>query len=82
MQDGHNRINLNEAAASALAQRPTGYMDYQGTNMRGQVERKWALGLQVAFAVPYFIYLFILLKYICLFAFGCNMHVYIRTLVS
>ncbi|GJZ09814.1 SNF1-related protein kinase catalytic subunit alpha KIN10-like protein [Tanacetum coccineum] len=44
--DGYNRINLNEAAASALAQRPTGYIDYQGTNMRGQVERKWALGLQ------------------------------------
>ncbi|GKE01695.1 SNF1-related protein kinase catalytic subunit alpha KIN10-like protein [Tanacetum coccineum] len=46
MQDGYNRINLNETPASALAQRPTGYIDYQGTNMRGQVERKWALGLQ------------------------------------
>lgn len=44
--DGYNRININEAAASALTQRPTGYIDYQGTNMRGQVERKWALGLQ------------------------------------
>ncbi|GJZ97135.1 acyltransferase-like protein, chloroplastic, partial [Tanacetum coccineum] len=45
-EDVYNRINLNEAAASALAQRPTGYIDYQGTNMRGQVEIKWALGLQ------------------------------------
>ncbi|KVI09102.1 Kinase associated domain 1 (KA1) [Cynara cardunculus var. scolymus] len=44
--EGYNRINSNEAAASVLAPRTTGYMDYQGTNMRSQVERKWALGLQ------------------------------------
>ncbi|XP_071735084.1 SNF1-related protein kinase catalytic subunit alpha KIN10-like [Rutidosis leptorrhynchoides] len=44
--EGYNRINANEAAASALAQRPTGYIDYQGANMRSQVDRKWALGLQ------------------------------------
>ncbi|GJX00255.1 alpha/beta hydrolase fold protein, partial [Tanacetum coccineum] len=36
-EDVYNRINLNEAAA-ALAQRPTGYIDYQGTNM--SVKRK------------------------------------------
>ncbi|KAL4577282.1 hypothetical protein LXL04_013388 [Taraxacum kok-saghyz] len=40
-------VNLNEASVSVLAQqRPSGYMDYQGTNIRNQVERKWALGLQ------------------------------------
>ncbi|KAL8248752.1 hypothetical protein R6Q59_005620 [Mikania micrantha] len=41
--DGFNR---NEAAASIMPQRPAAYMDYQGINMRSQVERKWALGLQ------------------------------------
>ncbi|GKD25591.1 serine/threonine-protein kinase TOR, partial [Tanacetum coccineum] len=40
------RIAKGKAAASALAQFPTGYIDYQGTNMRGQVERKRALRLQ------------------------------------
>ncbi|PWA50376.1 SNF1-like kinase [Artemisia annua] len=41
--DGFNR---NEAFASVMPQRPTTFMDYQGINLRSQVERKWALGLQ------------------------------------
>ncbi|MFS8017196.1 putative protein kinase CAMK-AMPK family [Helianthus anomalus] len=41
--DGFNR---NEAAASMMPQRSSAYMDYQGINIRSQVERKWALGLQ------------------------------------
>ncbi|XP_071705745.1 SNF1-related protein kinase catalytic subunit alpha KIN10-like [Rutidosis leptorrhynchoides] len=44
--EGYNCINENETAASAVAQRPAGYVNYQGANMRSQVERKWALGLQ------------------------------------
>ncbi|XP_071706653.1 SNF1-related protein kinase catalytic subunit alpha KIN10-like [Rutidosis leptorrhynchoides] len=44
--EGYNRMNSNEAAASAFAQRTTGYIDYQGPNMRNQVDRKWALGLK------------------------------------
>ncbi|KAA8530399.1 hypothetical protein F0562_005108 [Nyssa sinensis] len=45
---GYNRMNLNEAAASPVGQRLSGYMDYQGIGSRPQfpVERKWALGLQ------------------------------------
>ncbi|KAI3824075.1 hypothetical protein L1987_05522 [Smallanthus sonchifolius] len=41
--DGFNR---NEIASSIMPQRQTAYMDYQGINIRSQVERKWALGLQ------------------------------------
>ncbi|KVI02454.1 Kinase associated domain 1 (KA1) [Cynara cardunculus var. scolymus] len=44
--DGFSRMSSNEAATSVMAQRPTTYMDYQGINIRNQVERKWALGLQ------------------------------------
>ncbi|XP_076954373.1 SNF1-related protein kinase catalytic subunit alpha KIN10-like [Bidens hawaiensis] len=43
--EGYNRNYPNEAATSPIAQRATGFIDYQGINM-GQVERKWALGLQ------------------------------------
>ncbi|CAH1437601.1 unnamed protein product [Lactuca virosa] len=44
--EGYRGVNSNEASVSVLSPRSTGYMDYQGTNMRNQVERKWALGLQ------------------------------------
>ncbi|KAI3717009.1 hypothetical protein L1987_68303 [Smallanthus sonchifolius] len=39
-------LNRNENASSIMPQRQTAYMDYQGINIRSQVERKWALGLQ------------------------------------
>nr|XP_043631820.1 SNF1-related protein kinase catalytic subunit alpha KIN10 isoform X1 [Erigeron canadensis]XP_043631821.1 SNF1-related protein kinase catalytic subunit alpha KIN10 isoform X1 [Erigeron canadensis] len=44
--EGYNRITSNDPATSVLVQHSTGYMDYHGTNMRNQVDRKWALGLQ------------------------------------
>ncbi|CAI9276958.1 unnamed protein product [Lactuca saligna] len=45
--DGFNRMSSNEAPTSPImAQRPSAYMEYQGMNIRNQVERKWALGLQ------------------------------------
>ncbi|KAI3520865.1 hypothetical protein L1887_10317 [Cichorium endivia] len=44
--EGYRSVNSNEASVSVLSQRPSGYMDFQGTNLRNQVERKWALGLQ------------------------------------
>ena len=34
-----------------MPQRPTTFMDYQGINLRSQVERKWALGLQISLYV-------------------------------
>ncbi|KAJ0905826.1 putative non-specific serine/threonine protein kinase [Helianthus annuus] len=43
--EGYNRNYPNEAATSPIAQRPAGFMEYQGINT-SQVERKWALGLQ------------------------------------
>ncbi|KAF5799800.1 putative protein kinase CAMK-AMPK family [Helianthus annuus] len=43
--EGYNRNYPNEAATSPIAQRPPGFMEYQGINT-SQVERKWALGLQ------------------------------------
>lgn len=47
--EGYRGVNSNEASVSVLSPRSSGYMDYQGTHMRNQVERKWALGLQVSF---------------------------------
>ncbi|PWA38842.1 eukaryotic translation initiation factor 5A [Artemisia annua] len=46
--DGFNR---NEAVASVMPLRTTTFMDYQGINLRSQVERNWALGLQISLSV-------------------------------
>ncbi|KAK4833849.1 hypothetical protein QYF36_012316 [Acer negundo] len=48
MESSFNRMHPSEAAAPAVGQRLSGYMDYQGMGMRAQCayERKWALGLQ------------------------------------
>ncbi|CAI9260195.1 unnamed protein product [Lactuca saligna] len=46
--DGFNRMTSNDIPTSSIMeQHPYAYMDYQGMNIRNQVERKWALGLQM-----------------------------------
>ncbi|XAR51707.1 Non-specific serine/threonine protein kinase [Bertholletia excelsa] len=48
MEYGYNRVSPNDTVASAVGQRPPGYMDCQGIGSRHLLpaERKWALGLQ------------------------------------